>query len=114
MVFLFADYVTGTVAAWKNHEISSAVGFRGIVRKLIIIGIVCLAHGLDIASGIKMISLRDVTMFAFCLNESISILENIGKLGYSSVIPDVLQRAIKALHERQQKELEKLGEKIDG
>lgn len=114
LVFLAVDWVTGFSAAWKNHEVCSAVGFKGIVRKLIIIGIVCLAHGLDVASGIKLINLRDVTMFAFALNESVSILENIGKLGYASVIPDVLQKAIKALHERQKKELEKLEDKIDG
>ena len=108
LVFLFADYVTGTFAAWKNHELSSSVGFRGIVRTLIIVGIVCLAHGLDVASSIKLITLRDVTMFAFCLNESISILENVGRLGYASVIPEVLRRAIKALHDRQQNEIAKI------
>ena len=108
LIFLFADWVTGFSAAWKNHEVCSNVGFKGIVRKLVIVGIVCLAHGLDVASGIKLISLRDVTMFAFCLNESISILENLGKLGYENAIPDVLRKAIKALHDRQQKELDKL------
>ena len=107
-IFLAADWITGFTAAWKNHEVCSAVGFKGIVRKLIIIGIVCLAHGLDVASGITMICLRDITMFAFCLNESISILENLGKLGYENAIPDVLRKAIKALHDRQQKEFGKL------
>lgn len=114
LVFLVADYITGSVAAWRNHELSSAIGFRGLVRKVVIVGIVCLAHGLDVASGIRFINLRDVIMFAFCLNESISILENLGRLGFSGVIPDVLRKAIKSLHERQEAELKKLEDITDG
>ena len=36
IAFVIADYITGVLAAINQQELSSAVGFRGIARKVLI------------------------------------------------------------------------------
>lgn len=109
-VFVAVDCITGYASAWKNHEVSSSTGFNGIIKKVLIFCIVALCHGLDVASVIPFVSLRDTAIFAFSLNEVGSILENIGKLGYGSIIPAPIRSAIKILNDKQQKKIEELKE----
>ena len=47
IIFVAADYITGVLAAINERRISSAVGFRGISRKILIFTLVGLAHLLD-------------------------------------------------------------------
>ncbi|MDK7699071.1 phage holin family protein [Cutibacterium avidum] len=47
IIFAIADYITGVLAAINERRISSAVGFRGIARKILIFTLVGLAHLLD-------------------------------------------------------------------
>ncbi len=47
IVFVAADYVTGVLAAINERRVSSAVGFRGISRKILIFTLVGLAHLID-------------------------------------------------------------------
>lgn len=112
-VCVIADFVLGTFAAAKVGEWNSDTGFKGIVKKAVVFGIVALCHGIDVASPIHIISLKDMAVMAFILNEAGSILENIVKLGFGSVIPDFVLKALKALKQKQEKELEKLEEKTD-
>ena len=39
-------------------------------------------------------------MFAFCLNDFGSVLENIEKLGYGSLIPDPVRKMLKAMEKK--------------
>lgn len=47
IVFAIADYITGVLAAINERRVSSAVGFRGISRKILIFTLVGLAHLID-------------------------------------------------------------------
>ena len=111
-VFLIIDFFTGWTAAWKRGELSSAVGTKGIIKKVLVVCIVILCHGLDVVSGLKLISLREMAIFAFSLNEVVSILENIDRLGFGGVIPDPIRKAVKALHDKQESDLKKIEDSL--
>ena len=48
IAFVVADYITGVLAAINQRELSSAVGFKGIARKVLIFLLVGLANLLDV------------------------------------------------------------------
>lgn len=95
------DYVTGVAANWG--QISSKVGFKGIVKKGLIwiwvaianlIYIVLLDQGLSIGQVIP-----DAVVIAFIINEIVSIAENSAKLGVS--IPEPIQKALAIFKEKE-------------
>ena len=48
VVFAILDYVTGIMCAINDRKLSSAVGFRGICRKVLIFLLVGVAHIVDL------------------------------------------------------------------
>ena len=94
-VFCVIDYITGTCSAFRQGQWTSKVGGKGIVKKLLIILFVVLAHGIDEVCRIDYI--RQAVIIAYIINESGSILENIETLGYGKVIPPILRHGLKLL-----------------
>ena len=75
------DYITGVIIAVLNKQLSSAVGFRGLVKKLFIIMLMAVAHVIDAeVIGTGAVLMTAVQLF-FLANEGISILENAAALG---------------------------------
>lgn len=99
-VFIVVDYLSGTYAAMKTGQWNSRTGFLGITKKIVMLSLVALCHGLDITSVIPFVSVRDAAVFAFCLNDFGSILENIERMGYGSIIPAPVRKMLKAMEER--------------
>lgn len=101
LIFMGLDIATGlTVAAvFKNSgksktgALESHAGWKGLARKGVTLFIVLVAHRLDLATGSTFI--RDATVIAFIVNETISITENAGLMGVP--IPAVISRAIDVL-----------------
>lgn len=81
LVFIIIDYITGVLDAIYKHNLSSSVGFIGILRKIVIIIVVCVGHMIDayLLGGGSVI--RDACIFFYISNEGISILENIVDMG---------------------------------
>jgi len=100
LVFIVVDYLSGTYAAMKTGQWNSRTGFIGITKKIIILSLVALCHGLDTTSIIPFVSIRDVAVFAFCLNDFGSVLENLEKLGYGALIPSPVRKMLKAMEDR--------------
>lgn len=104
IAFVVADYITGVMCAMADRKLSSAVGFRGICRKVIIFTLVGIGHILDaqvIGSGSV---LRTAVIFFYISNEGISLVENAAHLGLP--IPEKLKTVLEQLHERAEKEEE--------
>ncbi|AGT30452.1 hypothetical protein M493_14795 [Geobacillus genomosp. 3] len=95
LALVIVDYITGIVASAMEGALSSQVGFRGIVRKLLIFVLVAVAHLVDVAIGWNMHLIRDAIVFFYIANEFISIVENAGRAGVP--IPSVLRKAIQLL-----------------
>ena len=48
VVFMSLDYISGVAAAAKKRELSSEVGFWGLVRKICIIAMIGVANLIDV------------------------------------------------------------------
>lgn len=101
VILMFIDYVTGIIVAGVFHAspkssggaLSSAVGFKGICRKFVILLIVVVACRVDLLLDTNII--RDATCIGFCANELVSITENAGLMGIP--LPRKLVEAIEVL-----------------
>lgn len=81
LAFITLDYITGFAVAIKRSELSSEVGFWGLVRKVLILALVGVGHYIDayiIQSGDVF---RTAVALYYIGNEGISLLENCGNLG---------------------------------
>lgn len=75
------DYITGILCGIAAKALSSEVGFRGLVKKLMVLVIIAVAHLVDyyiIGTGSALMT---AVILFFAANEGISILENAAKLG---------------------------------
>ena len=86
------DYITGVLAAIYEKRLSSATGFRGILKKVAILMVVAVAHIIGQIVGADW--MRSFVIGFYLANESISILENAGKMnvGIPQKLLDVLEQ----------------------
>ena len=90
MVFFFmiiCDYVTGVLTAFYNKNVSSEVGYKGIIKKVLEIIVVALAVMAN--KLMPEIGLREIVITFFIANEGFSIIENCAKV---INLPDSLTR----------------------
>ena len=102
IAFVVIDYITGLMCAIADKTLSSAVGFKGICRKVLIFALVGIGHILAvnvIGSGSVM---RTAIIFFYISNEGVSLVENSAHLGLP--IPDKLKAVLEQLHDRAEKE----------
>ena len=109
VIFMGVDYLTGMLVAGVFHNspkteggtLESRTGWKGLVRKGVVLLVLLVACRLDILVGSQSF-FRDATVIAFVVNEALSILENVGLIGVK--VPPVLQRAIEVLRKRSEGE----------
>ena len=99
IVFACIDYITGVLCAISERTLSSAVGFRGIFRKILIFALVGIGHIVDAQVIGTGSALRTAIICFYLSNEGVSILENAGHLGLP--VPDKLKTVLEQLHDRQ-------------
>ena len=90
LVMVITDYISGLAAAYMHNELSSKVGFNGILKKIMYFFIVAVAHCIDVATGADGV-LQNLTVGFLIANEGISILENCARCGIP--IPGKLLKA---------------------
>lgn len=101
VAFIVIDYITGVMYAISDKTLSSAVGFRGICRKVLIFLLVGIANILDtnvIGTGSV---LRTAAIFFYISNEGVSLLENAAHLGLP--VPGAVKDVLEQLHNRAEK-----------
>ena len=101
IVFAVLDYITGVMCAIADRKLSSAVGFRGICRKLLIFALVGVGHVLDTHVVGTGSALRTAVICFYLSNEGVSLLENASHLGLP--VPEKLKKALEQLHDRNDK-----------
>lgn len=73
------DYISGLIVAIYEKKLSSAIGFKGILKKMLILLMVALAGLLD--KSLQLNVFRSMVCCFYICNEAISIIENGSKLG---------------------------------
>ena len=96
VVFMVVDYITGVMCAVSDKKLSSAVGFKGIYRKVLILMLVGIANLLDVQVIGTGAVLRTAVIFFYLSNEGVSLLENAAHLGLP--IPEKLKAKIGRAH----------------
>lgn len=84
------DYITGLAKAICQKELSSKIGFQGIVKKIVLFILVAAANALQLLlSG--SLPLREIVLVFFIANEGLSLLENAAVF---VPIPGALKKAL--------------------
>ena len=104
IAFVVIDYITGVMCAIIDRKLSSAVGFKGIFRKVLIFVLVGIANIIDVQVIGTGAVLRTAVIFFYISNEGVSLLENAGHLGLP--IPEKIKTVLEQLHDRAEKEEE--------
>ena len=98
IAFTVIDYITGVMCAITDKNLSSAVGFKGICRKVLIFTLVGIGNIVDVYVLGQGGVLRTAVIFFYLSNEGVSIMENTAHLGLP--IPAKLKDVLEQLHER--------------
>ena len=98
LIFMVLDYVTGLMCAIADKKLSSAVGFKGICKKVLILMLVGVANVVDIHIVGTGSALRSAVICFYLSNEGLSLLENAAHIGLP--IPDQMKDVLAQLHGR--------------
>lgn len=104
VALMVADYLTGLIVAGIFHKsnksetgaLDSKAGFKGILKKGVILLLIWIGVMLDAALGVDYIRLMVILFYIG--NEGISLLENIGLMGVP--LPAFLKKAFEALRDK--------------
>ena len=102
MVFTISDFFLGTAVAIKLGEWSSHQNYMGVLKKVLMFGIVALAHGLDQVFDplIHTQIFQSITIMAYCAGEFGSLIETLEHGGFGGVVPPVLRRLVKTVNQK--------------
>lgn len=103
-IFMALDYFTGLIVAGVFHQspktetgtLESRAGFKGLIRKGMMMLLVLVGYRLDLMIGAAYI--KDAVCIALIANETISIVENMGLMGIK--IPAPISNAIDILKKK--------------
>ena len=98
IAFAVIDYLTGVMCAIADKTLSSAVGFKGICRKVLIFAMVGIGNIIDVNVLGQPGVIRTAVIFFYLSNEGVSLLENAAHLGLP--VPDKLKEVLEQLHKR--------------
>lgn len=95
VALIVLDYISGLIAAVIEKRLSSAVGARGIAKKVFMLLIVAIANIVDINVIGEGHALKTVTVVFYLCNECISLIENAGRIGVP--VPQKLLQVLEQL-----------------
>lgn len=101
IIFMAVDYISGILAAIAEKKLSSKTGFVGFIKKIFMIFIIMVANEIDVMV-LHTSFLRECVLVFYIANESISIIENAGRMGVK--IPRKLIEVIEELSKDEESE----------
>lgn len=96
LILIVVDYITGVIGAVYEKKLSSSVGYKGIIKKVIMLLVVGVAVALQriLPQGLP---LREMTILFFIANEGLSVFENAARV---IPVPDKLKSVLLQLREK--------------
>ena len=102
IVFMTLDYGTGVLHAYLIGQLSSEVGFKGLVKKCMILVVLIIGVMLDRMLGNGTWVFRTLVCYFYIANEGISLLENVANIGIP--IPNKIRNALEQLNKDEESE----------
>lgn len=104
-MFMLADILTGSRAAWKRKKFKTKIAAQGLFKKIFVVFAVMLCEGVDVALHVNFT--RDACVMAYVVIEALSICENVDRLGYGKLIPTFIRRGLEQVRDQKQARFEK-------
>lgn len=79
LIVIVIDYLTGIASAIYNKELSSKLGFKGIIKKFSYLLVVALSVVIDNLLGQSGL-IRTLVIYFFVANDGLSIVENMAEM----------------------------------
>ena len=79
LIVIVIDYLTGIASAIYNKELSSKIGFKGIIKKFCYLLVVALSVVIDKLLGQSGL-IRSLVIYFFVANDGLSIIENMAEM----------------------------------
>ena len=79
LIVIIIDYLTGIASAIYNKELSSKMGFKGIIKKFSYLLVVALSVVIDNLLGQSGL-IRSLVIYFFVANDGLSIIENMAEM----------------------------------
>jgi toxin secretion/phage lysis holin len=95
VILMIIDYLTGIAKAFLEKKLASAIGWRGLFKKISIIVIIVVCHQADMLISNSTPIFKTMGCFYYAANEGLSILENVGTIGLP--LPGFLKNALQLL-----------------
>lgn len=97
VALVILDYITGVLKAISTKTLSSAVGFKGLIRKAVIFIVIASSVVVQQVIG-DALPIREMTILFFLSNEGISLLENASAF---VPIPDKLKETLIQIRDKE-------------
>ena len=79
LIVMVVDYLTGITSAIYNKNLSSKLGFKGILKKFSYLCVVALSVVIDNLTGQNGL-IRTLVIYFFVANDGLSIIENMAEM----------------------------------
>lgn len=79
LIVIVIDYLTGIASAIYNKELSSKIGFKGVIKKFSYLLVVALSVVIDNLLGQSGL-IRSLVIYFFVANDGLSIIENMAEM----------------------------------
>ena len=97
LIVMVVDYLTGIASAIYNKELSSKIGFKGIIKKFCYLLVVALSVVIDNLTGQSGL-IRTLVIYFFVANDGLSIIENMAEMGVK--LPEKLIDALEQIKKK--------------
>lgn len=98
IVFLAVfDYITGLIKGFYLKQLSSEVGYKGLLKKVFMFIVIAVAYEIQKFLN-HAIALREIVITFYVCNEAISLLENVAEF---IPIPDKLKTVLIQLRDKE-------------
>ena len=101
IIIMIIDYLTGISKSYVAKKLNSNKGFRGLVKKLAMLGIVAIAVIIDRLIGDTGL-IRNFIIYYLVANEGLSIIENLGEMDI--IVPEFLKNKLEQLKDKGDKQ----------
>lgn len=100
VIAIALDYISGLIKAFYTKQLSSKIGFKGLLKKIGILILIMVSVLVDRVAG-DTGAIRTLVIYYFVANEGLSIIENLAATNIP--IPSVLKKALKAIKKENNK-----------
>lgn len=97
-ILIVGDYITGLAKGSANKQLSSSVGFKGLLKKGAIFLVIILAHQIDLATKANAPIFKTMCIYFYIGNEGLSLSENLAALGIP--LPGFLNNVLKSIQDK--------------